>query len=113
MVYTDKQVYTIADIIWQQLGAQRFSLVTGCKPVTYGEKDGKVYLLLSVGKNYHAINRFEVAYDEGKDLYEMRFIRKRGTEANVVASYKDVYCDMLHTLFEQHTGMSVNFKFAA
>lgn len=95
----------IANEIWRQLGAQRFSLVTGCKPITYGEKDGKVYLLMSVGRNCHAVNRFEVSYNEGQDLYEVQFIRKRGIEAHVVASYKEVYCDMLHTLFEQHTGM--------
>lgn len=105
-IYSQDEKYRIANTIWQQLGAQRFSLVTGCKPIVYGENDGKVYLLMSVGKNSRAINRFEVSYNEGEDLYEVRFIRKRGVEAHVVAKYEQVYCDMLHTLFEQHTGLT-------
>lgn len=104
--YTKEQAYKIADTIWQQLGAQRFNIITGCKPITYGEKDGKVYLLMSVGKNCHAINRFEVAYNECEDLYEVRFMRKSGDTTKVVADYSSVYCDMLHTLFTQHTGMT-------
>ena len=98
----------IANTIWQQLGAQRFQLVTGCSPLEVGEDDGKVYLLMSVGRNSHKINRFEIAYDECMDLYEVSFIRKRGIEAHVVAKYNQVYCDMLHTLFEQHTGLTTN-----
>lgn len=105
-VYTKQEAQQIANTIWRQLGSQRFSLMTGCQPIVYGEKDGKVYLLMSVGRNCHAINRFEVAYNEGKDLYEVRFIRKRGLEAKVVAQYEDVYCDQLTELFETHTGMT-------
>lgn len=104
-IYNDKERYSIANEIWQQLGAQRFSLVTGCNPITYGEKDGKVYLLMSVGKNCHAINRFEVAYNEGVDLYEVRFMRSRRGQMHIVANYTEVYADMMRTLFEQETGM--------
>ncbi len=105
MIYTKEQTYSLADTIWQQLGSQRFSLVTGCRPLCYGEKGGKVYLLMSVGRNCHSINRFEVSYNEGSDLYEVRFMRSRNGVTKVVAYYSDVYADMLHTLFEQHTGM--------
>lgn len=104
-MYTQKESYNIANTIWQQLGAQRFSLVTGCKPIAYGEANGMVYLLMSVGKNCHAINRFEVSYNEGLDLYEVRFMRERKGQTNVAAQYKEVYADMMHTLFTQQTGM--------
>ena len=107
--YTKQETYKIADEIWQQLGAQRFSLVTGCKPIVYGEANGMVYLLMSVGKNSHAINRFEISYNQGLDLYEVRFLRKRGIENHVVAQYKEVYADNLHMLFTQHTGMVTTF----
>lgn len=106
MVYNQQQQYSIANEIWQQLGAQRFSLITGCSPITYGEKDGKVYLLMSVGKNCHSVNRFEVAYNEGMDLYEVRFMRSRKGQMKVVANFTEVYADMMHTLFEQETGMT-------
>lgn len=104
--YSNEQRLSIANTIWMQLGAQRFSLMTGCKVVCYGEKDGKVFLLMSVGRNSRAVNRFEVAYNECEDLYEVRFMRKRGDNTFVVADYSSVYADMLHTLFEQHTGMT-------
>lgn len=104
-IYSSKEKLSIANTIWQQLGSQRFQLVTGCNPIVYGENNGQVYLLMSVGRNCHSINRFEVSYNEGQDLYEVRFLRKRGENTSVVAEYKEVYSDMLHTLFEQHTGM--------
>ena len=111
--YTIEERYQIANTIWLQLGSQRFSLVTGCKPVCYGEKDGKVFLLLSVGKNERGINLFEVACNEGVDLYEVSFMRKHGEETSVVAHQTGIYNDMLHTVFEQYSGMKVNFKVAA
>lgn len=104
--YSREQRYAIANEIWRQLGSQRFSLMTGCKPIVYGENDGKVFLLMSVGRNAHSVNRFEVSYNEGTDLYEVRFMRKYGDTTKVVAKYTDVYCDMLCSLFEQHTGMT-------
>ena len=108
-IYTQNEAYAIADTIWQQLGGQRFQVITGTKPVCYGEKNGKVYLLMTVGRNAKGINRFEVAYNEGQDLYEVRFIRKRGDEASVIASFNEVYCDMLTTLFESYTGLTTRF----
>lgn len=109
-VYTSKERLSIANTIWRQLGSQGFSLVTGCKPIVYGEDDGKVYLLMSVGSNRHAINRFEVSYNEGMDLYEVKFMRRRGEATSVVADYKEVYFDMLHTIFEQETGLVASIR---
>ena len=106
--YTSAERLQIANTIWQQLGSQRFSIVTGCQPIVYGEKDNKVFLLMSVGRNCHNINRFEVAYNEGSDLYEVRFMRSRKNVTSTVAHYSEVYCDMLKTLFEQHTGMTTS-----
>ena len=103
--YTSQERLAIANEIWHQLGSQLFQIKTGCKPEVFGEKNGKVYLLMTVGRNCNSVNRFEVAYDEGIDLYEVRFMRKTGDVTKVVAQYKEVYNDMLHTLFEQHTGM--------
>ena len=111
--YSSEERLSIANTIWLQLGSQKFSLLTGTKPVCYGEKDGKVFLLMSVGANAQGITLFEVAYNEGEDLYEVSFMRKQNGFTQCVANYSGVYFDMLHTLFEQHTGMSVNFKCAA
>ena len=109
-IYSKKEAYSIADTIWQQLGGQRFSLITGVKPVCYGEQDGKVYLLMHVGRNKNNINLFKVMYNAAKDLYEICFIRKRGIEAHTIAEYKDVYFDMLTTIFTQYTGLVTSLK---
>lgn len=101
------KTYTIANGIWQKLGAQRFSMLTGCKPLVYGDVDGRVFLQMKVGKNQHNVNRLEVLYDDNKDLYELHFIKKYGVESHVTASYKEVSFDSMKTLFKQHTGMSV------
>lgn len=111
--YTAEQRYEIADTIWQQLGSQRFMVATGTKPVCYGEMDGKVFLLMSLEKNKRGVNLFEVAYNEGEDLYEVSFLCKTNGSTQCVANYSGVFFDMLHTLFEQHTGINVNFKVAA
>lgn len=111
--YTSDERYRIANTIWLQLGSHRFSLATGTKPECYGEKDGKVFLLMSVAGNDKGISLFEVSYNEGKDLYEVSFMRKKDGQASVVANYSEVYFDMLSTLFEQHTGIKANFKSAA
>ena len=104
-VYTKEERNAIANTIWRSLGSQKFSAMTGCTPLYYGESDGKVYIHMKVGRNCHSINRLEVAYNEWQDLFEMKFIRSIKGIAKVVASYKEVYVDMLHTLFTQHTGM--------
>lgn len=113
MNYTREECYEVANTIWQQLGSQRFALSTKCKALCYGEKDGKVYLLVGVPANKNGISLFEIAYNEGHDLYEVRFMRKNGGVTNIVANYSGVYCDMLHTLFTQHTGIEVKLKMAA
>ena len=111
--YTDDERYLLADRIWQRLGSQRFSLMTGCKIVSYGEKDGKVFLLMSVGKNGMGIGLFEVAYDEGRELYDVSFMRRNGTVMSVIANYSGVCLDILHTLFARHTGSGSCFMIAA
>ena len=105
MVYTSKD--SIANFIWQQLGAQRFSLATGCNPIAHGKDNGKVYLLMSVGENVRSICRIEVSYDEDSERYGMRFMRRRNGVTSVIANFNDVESGMLHVLFEQETGMTL------
>ena len=101
---TDNELFLIANGIWQQLGAQRFELTTGCRPITYGEDGSRVYLLMSVGENSRAIKGFEVSSDG--DSYEVRFLRERDGQTKVVSVHKEVCPDMIHTLFTQHTGIA-------
>ena len=63
--------------------------------------------MMSMGKNKNDIDLFEVL-SEG-ETYEMRFIRK----AHAIAVYKEVTAEMVHTIFEQYTGISIKRKLCA
>ena len=106
-VYTTDERFSLASTIWRQLGSERFSFATGCAPLTYGEDNGMVYLLMKVGSNSKAISLFEVAYNAVRDIYEVSFMSKRFGKTDVVANYSEVCGDMIHTLFKQHTGIEV------
>ena len=62
----------IAQTILQQMGGHRFALTTGSKDFI-GLGNG---LLMSLSRNKTSANRLEIIYDEGLDLYNMRFYRK-------------------------------------
>ena len=66
----------IAQTILEQIGGRRFAVMTGSKNFT----DLGNGLLMSLAKNTTSANRLEIIYDEGLDLYNMRFLRKRMTK---------------------------------
>jgi hypothetical protein len=103
MVYSNSEKLEIAKVMLQQLGGNAFVYLRGAKVERIYERDGIVVLRLKVGKNAKGINRFEMAYNEGQDLYELRFIRNRKNTDVVTNEYKEVYCDMLSRLFEEAT----------
>tara|TARA_R100000781_G_scaffold85056_1_gene52367 strand:+ start:93 stop:407 length:315 start_codon:yes stop_codon:yes gene_type:complete len=45
----------------------------------------------------------------GKDLYDMKFVRIRGIDHKTIKEYNDIYFDQLIPLFEEATGMYLNF----
>ena len=45
----------------------------------------------------------------GKDLYDLKFMRVRGTNIKLIKEYNDIYFDQLIPLFEETTGMYLNF----
>lgn len=101
----------IAKTILQQLGGNRFIVMTGSKEfINMGNG-----LRMSLAKNKTSANRLDIVYDEGKDLYKMRFFRhtfsKKTFETTVrdIINYEDVYCDMLESLFTEVTGLYTHF----
>lgn len=104
--YSSEERKAIANEMLSQLGGRGFMVMVGARMPIYFERDNKVVLRMAIGKNCHSINRFEIAYNEGQDLYELRFIRQRKDIDKIVKEYKGVYCDMLPSLFEQETGMA-------
>ena len=62
-------------------------------------------LSMKIGRNSKSIN-YVVITLKSSDLYEMEFIRIRGTKRTVVKKVKGVYADQLQTMFTKYTGMN-------
>jgi hypothetical protein len=102
----------VADIILQQLGGNKFVVMTGSKNFL---SDGNT-LRMSLAKNGSKANRLEITL-EADDTYTMRFYKYTAgrlnkktfswTEDKVeeVSTVDGVYCDMLQPIFTQVTGM--------
>lgn len=101
----------IAQTILEQIGGRRFAVMTGSKNFT----DLGNGLLMSLTKNTTSANRLEIIYDEGADLYNMRFYRKTfskktfKSKSKDIAKYEGVYCDMLENIFRSVTGLYTRF----
>lgn len=111
---------SIADIILQQLGGNRFIAMTGSNHFL---ADGDT-LRMHLAKNGSKANRLDITLDYD-DTYTMRFYRytrgglrinhKKGTATFVddkiteVKKYEGIYCDQLQELFTEVTKMYTHF----
>ena len=98
---------TIVTEILNQLGGHKFTVMTGAKNFVAVDENT---LRFSIGRNKTSVNRVEVTYLPGKDLYKMRFYRQWKTKTYDIKVkdhkvYEDVYCDQLQELFTEVTGM--------
>ena len=91
----------IANEILNQLGGKRFSVITGSREYMAG----KNYLTFRPGKNSKKVTHVRITLNE-KDLYDVEFMNARKWDnIKKIAEVKDVYCDMLHDVFTEHTGL--------
>ena len=78
----------IAKTILQQIGGKRFTAMTGSRDFI----DMGNGLRMSLAKNKTSANRLDIIYDEGADLYNMRFYRrtfsKKTFECKTCSKYK-------------------------
>lgn len=101
----------VAQTILQQIGGRRFAVMTGSRNFT----DLGNGLLMSLAKNMTSANRLEIIYDEGADLYNMRFYRKTFSKKTFESKTKDIethegiYCNMLEDVFTMVTGLYTHF----
>ncbi len=101
----------ISKIILQQIGGSRFLTMTGSRDlINLGNG-----LRMSLSRNKTSANRLEIIYDEGADLYNLRFYRqsfsRKTFEYKVkdIKTYEGVYCDMLEEIFTDVTGLYTRF----
>ena len=92
----------IAKTILQQLGGNKFIAMTGAKNLGHTNKG----LQMKIGRNSKSITHVIINL-KSSDLYEMEFIRMRGTSRTVVKKVSGVYNDMLGKIFTKYTGLRV------
>jgi hypothetical protein len=93
-----------AEEVLQQLGGRKFIAMTGAK--NFVKNDPKKQIVFKIGGGAkNGINYVRVTLTS-MDLYNMEFLKARGTDLKVVASEKGVYNDQLQQMFTKHTGMN-------
>ena len=92
---------SIAKTILEQLGGNKFRVMTGAKNLM-GIENG---LVMKLGRNSSNSNYLKITLNM-MDMYDMEFAKvTRMGEKKSVKEYSDVYNDMLTEIFESHTGM--------
>lgn len=107
-------------IIAEQIGGNKFLVMTGSKFQYYGyDKLGYVYLMIKLTRNQSKAQYLKIQLN-GLDLYDLTFSRIKKTltplakelgikvydeETVIVKEYKDVYADMLQDIFTSVTGL--------
>ena len=91
----------VARIIWEQLGGNKFRVMTGAKNLL-NLGDG---LAMKLGRNSSNSNYLKITLNS-MDTYDMTFAKltKMG-ELKSVSEYNNIYNDMLTDIFTSHTGM--------
>ena len=93
-----------AEEIRNQIGHRAFVML-GAKNIAKGIDDVGEYLSFKISGS-RKYNYVKVAYNHGKDLYQMTFMKatlKKGiTKEDVI---DNVYADQMHELIEQYTGL--------
>ena len=103
----ERQANAIAATIVQQLGGGRkLQMFIGLKQLI-NERNG-VTLVFPKPKHRGAVNRVRITLN-GKDLYDMEFIRTHGRSVKVVREFNDVYAEDLKDRFEDGTGLYIRF----
>ena len=102
----------VADIILEQLGGNKFVVMTGA---SHFISDGNT-LKMQLPRNFSKANRLDITLDVD-DTYTMRFFKYIPMKFNTktfefseekikeIKTIKGVYCDMLQEMFTEVTGM--------
>lgn len=92
---------TIAQTIMNQLGGNKFVMMTGAN--TFVDRgDGLVFKVGGGAKK--RINRVAVTLN-GSDLYDVVFYKGGVLNVKKVAEYSDIYADQLTDIFTKETGL--------
>lgn len=93
-------IMKVANTILQQLGGNKFQVMTGSKNF----KADQTSLTMDLTRNKLGAKWLTVTL-EGDDTYTMKFQSFRKFEVKLKAEIKGVYCDMLQAIFTEQTGI--------
>lgn len=96
----------IAQTILQQIGGNKFIVMTGSKKLL----DMGNGLRMNLARNKTQANRLEITLDGATDTYSMRFYKQVITKdfavkITEITQLDMVYCDMLEETFTSVTGL--------
>lgn len=91
---------TIANTILEQLGGNRFAIMTGARCFVGSHNS----LQFRVGANDKGVNVVKIVLN-GKDLYDIEFLKVRGLNFKTVAQENDVHVENLRKTFTTNTGL--------
>ena len=84
-----------------QIGKPTLFLL-GSYNLLYSDKDSYISFKIKGSKK---CNYIRITYNIGSDTYSMHFSKIRKFEEKNVIDINDIYCDQLHNLIEEHTGL--------
>lgn len=93
----------VARIIFEQLGANRFAVMTGSRNFVTTQNS----LRMDLARNSSSANRLEITL-ESDDTYTMHFYRLtmgKQIKLTTIAKEEGVYCDQLQQIFTAKTGL--------
>ncbi len=93
----------VAQTIFQQLGGNRFAVMTGSS--NFASSSNK--LIFKLSRNKTVANYCTITLN-GLDLYDFEFVRA-GKSYKEVQTVENVYADQLERIFTQVTGLYTKF----
>lgn len=97
----------IANTILQQLGGNKFKVMTGAHNFLYGtDKSGNPFLQFKI-KGCRRVSWCKITLTP-QDLYDMEFSKLYNLDVKTVDKKEGLYCDMLQDIFTSVTGLDTH-----
>lgn len=96
----------VADIILQQIGGNKFIVMTGAKNFLSHNNQALSFQLPSRFAK-QGINYVKITLNDS-DTYDMEFGKRWGRKYDVINTVDGVYCDMLQSIFTEVTGLDTH-----
>ena len=99
---TSEYAQGVAMTIFDQMGGNVFTVMTGANNFQYGTTEQGDFLRFSLQKAKNKIQWVQIVYDLGNDVYIFKFKKADGS---LVSETGMVHVEDMHELFENETGL--------